>query len=126
MVVFSVYCCIKILLRVLVTKTGFGLVIGFIDHSQAITTINYNIVHDLQNLQSLHYNLLILFPLVFAIHFLATVLSTQTIRVLLNHTLQMLLHYSTHKVFTSHLKSSIHKIRSSPTTNLPQLSATVN
>jgi hypothetical protein len=36
----------------------------------------------------------------------ATDLNTQTIRVLLNHTVQMLLHYSTHKVFTSHFKSS--------------------
>jgi hypothetical protein len=38
----------------------------------------------------------------------------------------MLLHYFTNNVFTSHLKSSIHTIRSSPTTNLPQLSATEN
>jgi hypothetical protein len=30
-----------------------------------------------------------------------TALNTQTTRVLLNHTLQMLLHYSTHNVFTS-------------------------
>jgi hypothetical protein len=35
-------------------------------------------------------------------HLLATALNTETIRVLLNHTLQMLLHYSTHEVFTSH------------------------
>jgi hypothetical protein len=56
----------------LVTETGFGLVIGFINHSQVVTTINYNIVPDLHNLQSLHYNLLGLFPLVFTIYFLAT------------------------------------------------------
>jgi hypothetical protein len=30
--------------RVLVTETGFGLVIGFINHSQVVTTINYNTV----------------------------------------------------------------------------------
>jgi hypothetical protein len=30
----------KILSRVLVYKTGFGLVIGFINHSQVVTTIN--------------------------------------------------------------------------------------
>jgi hypothetical protein len=30
----------KILSRVWVTKTGFGLVIGFIDHLQVVTTIN--------------------------------------------------------------------------------------
>jgi hypothetical protein len=33
-------------------------------------------------------------------------LNRNCIRVLLNHTLQMLLHYNTHKVFTSHFKSS--------------------
>jgi hypothetical protein len=62
--------------HVLVTKTGFGLVIGFINHSQVETIINYNTVPDLYNLQSLHYNLLSLFPLVFAIRFLATDLNT--------------------------------------------------
>jgi hypothetical protein len=35
-----------ILSPVLVTATGFGLVIGFINHSQIVTTINYNIVPD--------------------------------------------------------------------------------
>jgi hypothetical protein len=38
--------------------------------------------------------------------FPATDLNTQTIKVLLNHTLQMLLHYSTYKVFTSQFMSS--------------------
>jgi hypothetical protein len=33
-----------ILSRVLVTETGFGLVIGFINRSQVVTTINYNTV----------------------------------------------------------------------------------
>jgi hypothetical protein len=41
---------------------GFGLVTGFIDHLQAVTTNNYNTVTDLHNLQSLHTNL---FPLLF-------------------------------------------------------------
>jgi hypothetical protein len=59
-----------------VTETGFGLVIGFINHSQVVTTNNYNTVPDLHNLQSLHYNLLSLFPLVFTIGFLATDLNT--------------------------------------------------
>jgi hypothetical protein len=36
--------------RVLVTETGFGLVIGFIDHVQVVTTINYNTVPYLHNL----------------------------------------------------------------------------
>jgi hypothetical protein len=35
-------------------KMGFGLVNGFIDHLQVVTTINYNTVTDLHNLQSLH------------------------------------------------------------------------
>jgi hypothetical protein len=38
---------------------------GFIDHLQVVTTINYNTVTDLHNLQSLHTNFLSLFPLVF-------------------------------------------------------------
>jgi hypothetical protein len=66
----------NVLSRVLVTATGFGLVIGFINHSQVVTTINYNTVPDLHNLQSLHYNLFKLFPLVFTIRFLATDLNT--------------------------------------------------
>jgi hypothetical protein len=35
-------------------KMGFGLVIGFIDNLQVITTINYNTVTDLHNLQTFH------------------------------------------------------------------------
>jgi hypothetical protein len=61
---------------VLVTATGFGLVIGFINSLQLVTTNNYNTVPDLHNLQSLHFNLLSLFPLVFTIRFLATDLNT--------------------------------------------------
>jgi hypothetical protein len=64
--------CVYILSRVLVTKMGFGLVIRFINRLQVVTTITSNAVPDLHNLQSLHYNFLSLFPLVFTIHFLAT------------------------------------------------------
>jgi hypothetical protein len=32
---------------VLVTKTGFGLVIGFINHLQFVTTIDYHTVFDM-------------------------------------------------------------------------------
>jgi hypothetical protein len=49
--------------RVLVTKTWFGLVIGFINHLQVVFTINYNIVsnfhttnHSTQSISNcLHY-----------------------------------------------------------------------
>jgi hypothetical protein len=68
---------LKILSRVLVTKTGFGLVTGLINLIQLVTTNNYNTVPDLHNLQSLHYNLLRLFPLVFTIRFLATNLNQE-------------------------------------------------
>jgi hypothetical protein len=48
---------IFILSRVWVIKDGFGLVIGFINHFQVITTINYYTIAALHNLQSLHTNL---------------------------------------------------------------------
>jgi hypothetical protein len=32
-------------------RRGFGLSIGFIDHSQVVTTNNYNIIADLHSLQ---------------------------------------------------------------------------
>jgi hypothetical protein len=53
-------------------KTGFGLVIGFINDLQVVTTIDYYTTADLHNLQSLHTDLLSLFPLVFSIRFVAT------------------------------------------------------
>jgi hypothetical protein len=48
-----------------VTKTVFGLVIGFINHIQVVTTINYYTTAALHNLQSLHTNLFSLSVLVF-------------------------------------------------------------
>jgi hypothetical protein len=39
--------------RVLVTETGLGLVIGFINRLQMAATITYNMVPDLHNLKSL-------------------------------------------------------------------------
>jgi hypothetical protein len=41
-----IFSYLNILSRVLVTKTGFGLVIGFINHLQVVTKINYNTVPD--------------------------------------------------------------------------------
>jgi hypothetical protein len=77
----------KILSRVLVTKTGFGLVIEFINNPQVVksyvacspqanytdplynpqvvTAINYNTVTDLHTLKSLHANLFSLSAIVF-------------------------------------------------------------
>jgi hypothetical protein len=43
---------------------GFGLVIGFIVYLQVVTAINYNIIADLGNLQSLQTNLFSLSALV--------------------------------------------------------------
>jgi hypothetical protein len=47
-----------IMSRVLVTETGFGLVIGFINNPQVLATINSYTVTDLHTLKSLHTNLL--------------------------------------------------------------------
>jgi hypothetical protein len=58
--------------RVFVTETGFGLVIGFINRSQVVTTINYNTITKFYFYKSLHASLLILFPFVFNIRFLTT------------------------------------------------------
>jgi hypothetical protein len=38
-------------------RRGFGLVIGFINNLQVVTTINYYTIADLHNVQSLHTNL---------------------------------------------------------------------
>jgi hypothetical protein len=44
---------------------GFGLVIGFINNLQVVTTDNYYSIADLHNLESLHTNLFSLSALVF-------------------------------------------------------------
>jgi hypothetical protein len=41
-----IYIYIYIVMCILVTEMGFGLVIGFINHSQVVTTITYNTVPD--------------------------------------------------------------------------------
>jgi hypothetical protein len=48
--------------------THFGLLIGFINHIQVVTTVNYNIVTDLHNLHSLHASLFSLSAIVFITH----------------------------------------------------------
>jgi hypothetical protein len=49
----------------LATETRFGLLIGFINNLQGVTTINYNTVAGLHNLQSLHTDLFSLSALIF-------------------------------------------------------------
>jgi hypothetical protein len=44
----------KVSSRVLVTETGFGLVIGFINHSEVVTTINYNTVTNFHSTSTPH------------------------------------------------------------------------
>jgi hypothetical protein len=46
-------------------KTGFGLVIGFVNNLQVVTTINFYTIAALHSLQSLHTNLFSLSALVF-------------------------------------------------------------
>jgi hypothetical protein len=55
----------SILSHVLVTKTGFGLVIGFINNPQVVTTIESYTVTNLQTLKSLHTILFSLSAIVF-------------------------------------------------------------
>jgi hypothetical protein len=95
--------------RVLVTKTGFGLVIGFINCLQVATTITCNTVPDLHNLQSLHYNLLSLVPFAFTIRFLARDINTgiitdshfkyhctKSLLITINTALPLFLHFMIH------------------------------
>jgi hypothetical protein len=53
----SSYCHVYLCL-----KAGFRLVIGFINNLEVVTAINYSTIADLHKLQSLHTNLLSLFP----------------------------------------------------------------
>jgi hypothetical protein len=95
-----------ILSRVLVTKTRFGLVIGFINYLQVVTTTKYNTVTDFHTTNHS--------TLIFSVYFHYSSLSvswqriynTGTIKVSLNHALPISLYYNTHKVFKSHVKSS--------------------
>jgi hypothetical protein len=88
----------------LATETRFGLVIGFINKPQVVTTITYDTVTGLGDLQSLHANLLSISAVVL------------TYSVSLNHTpnkafnshndFSAITHYHAHKTFESHAKAS--------------------
>jgi hypothetical protein len=91
---------LTILSRVLVTKTGFGLVFGFINHLQVVTTINYNTVPDFHTTN--HSRLIYLVYL----HQSSRIYNIGTIKVSLNHTLPIPLHYNTYKVFKTQFKPS--------------------
>jgi hypothetical protein len=66
--------------RVLVTKMGFGLVIGCINRLQVVTTINYNTVLDFYTTK--HYTLISVY-----LHSSSRIYHTGTIQVSLYHTL---------------------------------------
>jgi hypothetical protein len=89
-----------ILSRVLVTKTGFELVIGFINHARVVTTINYITVPYFYTTKHS--------TLIFSayLHCSSRIYHTGTTQVWPHHTLPISLWYSTHKVFRSHVKSS--------------------
>jgi hypothetical protein len=67
--------------HVLVTRTGFGFVIGFINHLQVVITINYNTVPDFYTTK--HSTLISSVYL----HCSSQIYHTGTIQVSLNHTL---------------------------------------
>jgi hypothetical protein len=80
-------------------KTGFGLVIGFIDHLQVVTTNNYNTVTVFHTTN--HPTLISSVYL----HQSSRIYNSGTIKISLNHTFPIRLHYTTRKVFKSHVKS---------------------
>jgi hypothetical protein len=85
-------------------ETESGLLIGFINHLQVVTTINYNTVTDLHNLHSLHANLLSLPSVVFTY----LQYNTRDIQVSLDYALPISLHYNTHKAFTADFSAITH------------------
>jgi hypothetical protein len=101
----------EIVSHVLVTKLGFGLVIVFINCLRIVTTINYNTVHDFDTknhstlISSVH------------LHQSSWVYNMGAITVLLNYTLPIPLHCNTHRVFQSHVKSSLAVLLSSSELN---------
>jgi hypothetical protein len=76
------------------------LVIGFTGYLQVVTTNNCNTVTDFHTAE--HSTLISLVCL----HWFSRIYNTGTIKVSLNHTLPISLHYSTHKAFKAHVISS--------------------
>jgi hypothetical protein len=100
--------CTPLIRRVLVWTIGF--ISTLVTHSLLIT-LRYRQNSAIVHLHTLEFIVAHAVGSSVSTHRLpATDPNTQTIRVLLNHTLQILLHYSTHKVFTSHFKSSRHTL----------------
>jgi hypothetical protein len=76
-------------------RRGFWSVIGFIEYLLVITTIMfYTIYYHSTPISSV------------CLHYSSPIYNTGTIKVSINYTLPIPLHYSTHKVFKSHMKSS--------------------
>jgi hypothetical protein len=80
--------------RVLVTAKGFGLVIGFINYSQVVTTINYNTVPDFYTTK--HSTLII------SVYLHLSSLSVSWQRISIQELSQSHTSNVTHKVFNSH------------------------
>jgi hypothetical protein len=78
-------------------KSDFGLVIGFTDQLQVVTTINCNNVPDFHSRK--HSTLISSVYL----HLPSRIYNTGTTKVSLNHTLPISLYYSTRKIFTDWL-----------------------
>jgi hypothetical protein len=83
---------------------GFGLVIGFIDDSQVVTTIKCNTLADSHTTNHSTLNLLSELSLVFTIRFLTTALSQS------HGNFKYHCNYSICTVFSSHTKSSCQSV----------------
>jgi hypothetical protein len=85
---------------------GFGLVTGFIDHSQVVATTKYNTLADSHTTNHSTLNLLSVLSLVFTIRFLATDLSQS------HGDFKYHGNYSTRTVVNTHTKSTANSLNS--------------
>jgi hypothetical protein len=83
---------------------GFGLVIGFIDHSQVVTTTKYNTLANSHTTNHFTLNILSALSLAFTVRFLLTDLSQS------HHNFKYHYNYSTCTVFNSCIKASWHSL----------------